>query len=124
MSDRRTSYYLDKRNGKVKGVLAGVADYFDVDVLWVRLGFMMTLFFLFPPIFFAYWIVAWTASPKPYSLYAETPDEREFWTMSVSRRSGRSATRGRASARPNAACATSRRMSPVRTAASRTKSTA
>ncbi|MBC7496506.1 MAG: envelope stress response membrane protein PspC [Sphingomonadaceae bacterium] len=80
MSDRRTSYYLDKRNGKVKGVLAGVADYFDVDVLWVRLGFMMTLFFLFPPIFFAYWIVAWTASPKPYSLYAETPDEREFWT--------------------------------------------
>lgn len=80
MSDRRTSYYLDKRNGKVKGVLAGVADYFDVDVLWVRLGFMMTLFFLFPPILFAYWIVAWTASPKPYSLYAETPDEREFWT--------------------------------------------
>ena len=77
MSDRRTSYYLDKRNGKVKGVLAGVADYFDVDVLWVRLGFMMTLFFLFPPIFFAYWIVAWTASPKPYSLYAETPDERD-----------------------------------------------
>ena len=80
MSDRRTSYYLDKRHAKVSGVLAGVADYFDVDTLWVRLGFMMTMFFLFPPIFFAYWIVAWTATPKPYSLYAETPDEREFWT--------------------------------------------
>jgi phage shock protein C len=80
MSDRRTSYYLDKRNAKVSGVLAGVADYFDIDTLWVRLGFMFTLFFLFPPIFFAYWIVAWTATPKPYSLYAETPDEREFWT--------------------------------------------
>jgi len=80
MSDRRTSFYLDKRNARVSGVLAGIADYFDVDVLWIRLGFMMTQFFLFPPIFFAYWIVAWTASPKPYSLYSETPDEREFWT--------------------------------------------
>ena len=80
MSASRTSYYLDKRHAKVSGVLAGVADYFDVDTLWVRLGFMMTMFFLFPPIFFAYWIVAWTATPKPYSLYAETPDEREFWT--------------------------------------------
>ncbi len=79
MSDRRTGYYLDKRNARVSGVLAGIADYFDVDVLWVRLGFMMTLFFLFPPIFFAYWIVAWTATPKPYSLYEETADEREFW---------------------------------------------
>ncbi len=79
MSDRRTSYYLDKRNAKVSGVLAGIADYFDVDTLWVRLGFVMTMLFLFPPIFFAYWVVAWTATPKPYSLYAETPDEREFW---------------------------------------------
>ncbi len=80
MSDRRTSFYLDKRHAKVKGVCAGIADYFDIDPLFVRLGFVGVMFFLFPPIFFAYWIVAWTASPKPYSLYAETPDEREFWT--------------------------------------------
>lgn len=80
MSDRRTSFYLDKRHAKISGVLAGIADYFDVDVLWVRLGFVMTMLFLFPPIFFAYWVVAWTATPKPYSLYQETPDEREFWT--------------------------------------------
>ncbi len=79
MSASRTSFYLDKRNAKVSGVLAGVADYFDVDALWVRLGFMMTLFFMFPPIFFVYFVVAWTATPKPYSLYSETPDEREFW---------------------------------------------
>jgi phage shock protein C len=79
MSERRTSYYLDKRNAKFKGVLAGVADYFDVDVLWIRLGFVATMLFMFPPIFFLYFAVAWTASPKPYSLYSETPDEREFW---------------------------------------------
>lgn len=47
MSDRRTSFYLDKQNAKVSGVLAGLADYFDVDPLWVRIGFVMTLFFLF-----------------------------------------------------------------------------
>lgn len=79
MSASRTSFYLDKRNAKVSGVLAGVADYFGVEAFWVRLGFMMTMLFLFPPIFFAYWIVAWTATPKPYSLYEETTDEREFW---------------------------------------------
>ena len=80
MSARRTSFYLDKRHAKVSGVLAGVADYFDVDALWIRLGFVMTLFFLFPPIFFAYWVIAWTARPKPYALYEESAEEREFWT--------------------------------------------
>ena len=80
MSDRRTSFYLDKRNAKVSGVLAGVADYFDVDPLFVRIGFVMTMIFLFPPLFLAYFVVAWLAQPKPYSLYLETPDEREFWT--------------------------------------------
>ncbi|MBV8972123.1 MAG: PspC domain-containing protein, partial [Sphingomonadaceae bacterium] len=35
MSDSRTSFYLDKRNAKVSGVLAGIADYFDVDPLFV-----------------------------------------------------------------------------------------
>ena len=80
MSDRRTSFYLDKRNAKVSGVCAGTADYFDVDVLWVRLGFMAVMCFLFPPIFFAYWLIAWTASPKPYALYDESADQREFWS--------------------------------------------
>lgn len=80
MSARRTSFYLDKRNAKFMGVLAGVADYFGVEAIWVRLGFVMTMFFLFPPIFFLYFAVAWTGTPKPYSLYEETSDEREFWT--------------------------------------------
>lgn len=80
MSARRTGFYLDKRNARFLGVCSGVADYFGVDTFWIRLGFVMTLFFLFPPIFFAYFIVGWTATPKPYSLYEETSDEREFWT--------------------------------------------
>lgn len=80
MSARRTSFYLDKRNAKFLGVCSGVADYFDVDPLWVRLGFVGVMLMMFPPIFFAYFVVAWTAQPKPYSLYAESAEEREFWT--------------------------------------------
>ncbi len=80
MPARRTSFYLDKRNAKFLGVCAGVADYFGVDPLWIRVGFVATVFFLFPPVFFLYFITAWLASPKPYSLYEETSDEREFWT--------------------------------------------
>jgi phage shock protein C len=80
MSTSRTSFYLDKRNAKAKGVLAGIADYFDIDVLWVRVGFVASLivfqmWFLLP----LYFVTAWLAQPKPYSLYSETPDEREFW---------------------------------------------
>lgn len=80
MSVRRTSFYLDKRNAKFMGVCAGVADYFGVDPLWIRVGFVATTLFVFPPIFVLYFITAWLASPKPYSLYEETSDEREFWT--------------------------------------------
>ncbi|WP_439534844.1 PspC domain-containing protein, partial [Polymorphobacter sp.] len=40
MSDRRTGFYLDKRNKRLFGVCAGIADYFGWDALWVRLGFV------------------------------------------------------------------------------------
>lgn len=81
MSARRTSFYLDKRHAKVKGVCAGIADYFGVEPIWIRLGLVASLFvlqmwFLVP----LYFITAWLASSKPFSLYEETSDEREFWT--------------------------------------------
>lgn len=81
MDARRTRFYLDKRNKKLMGVCAGVADYFGVEPIWIRLGFMFTLFFLFPPIIFAYFAMGWFADPKPAALYNESADEREFWTQ-------------------------------------------
>ncbi len=80
MSDRRTRFYLDKRHGKFLGVCAGVADYFGVETVWIRLGFIMTLFFLFPPIFFVYLAVGWIADPMPASLYNDSAEDRAFWT--------------------------------------------
>ena len=75
-----TRFYLDKRNGKFLGVCAGIADYFGIETLWVRLGFIATMFFLFPPVFFMYFAVGWVANRKPDALYAETPDEKQFYT--------------------------------------------
>ena len=36
----RAGFRLDKTRAKVFGVCAGIADYFDIDVLWVRIGFV------------------------------------------------------------------------------------
>ncbi|WP_379545984.1 PspC domain-containing protein [Qipengyuania sp. DSG2-2] len=33
------SFRLDKRDAKLAGVCGGIANYFDVDAFWVRLGF-------------------------------------------------------------------------------------
>ncbi len=75
----RTRFYLDKRNAKFLGVCAGVADYFGTEPLWIRLGFVVTMLFLFPPVFFMYFVAAWVADRKPAELYDETPDERKFY---------------------------------------------
>lgn len=33
-------FHLDKRNGKIWGVCAGIANYFGIDPLLVRIGFV------------------------------------------------------------------------------------
>lgn len=36
-----TSFHLDKTNGKVFGVCSGIGNYFGIDPLIVRLGFVL-----------------------------------------------------------------------------------
>ena len=76
----RTKFYLDKRNGKVLGVLAGVADYFGVEALWVRLGFIALMFptGMFP-MMCLYFAAGWFADRKPDALYLESPDDQKFY---------------------------------------------
>lgn len=80
MYGSRTQFYLDKQNAKFKGVCAGIADYTGIDVLWVRLAFvMLTVTGVGVPwTFIAYWLIAWMAVPKPIGLY-QTPDDAKFW---------------------------------------------
>jgi phage shock protein C len=75
----RTKFYIDKRNKKFLGVCAGIADYFGTETLWVRLGFVVMMFFVFPPIFFMYFVAAWVADAKPAELYGEDPEEKKFY---------------------------------------------
>ncbi|WP_120717696.1 PspC domain-containing protein [Tsuneonella amylolytica] len=35
----RQGFRLDKGNGKVFGVCAGIGDYFGIEPMWVRIGF-------------------------------------------------------------------------------------
>ncbi|MFM2100103.1 MAG: envelope stress response rane protein PspC [Pseudomonadota bacterium] len=78
MEPRRTKFYLDKQNGKWSGVCAGIADFTGLDVLWIRIGVVALTAATFPTGLFAYWFIAWIASPKPSNLY-ENADEAKFW---------------------------------------------
>lgn len=83
MAHRRTGFYLDKRNGKFLGVCAGIADYTGFDALWIRVGLVvLTIMGGGPFTVIAYFVIAWLAEVKPYSLYAEEdadPEDRRFW---------------------------------------------
>ena len=41
MNSVRTKFYRDKANGKWMGVCAEIADYTGLDVLWIRLAFVV-----------------------------------------------------------------------------------
>lgn len=78
MSVRRTKFYLDKRNKKLMGVCAGIADFFGVDAVWIRLATVLGTMFLGWPIL-AYLVIAWVAEAKPYALYDDDADRQAFW---------------------------------------------
>ncbi len=79
MSASRTKFYLDRSNGKWRGVCAGIAEYTGVDVLWIRVGaVILTLAGGFPWTLVAYAMIAWMADDKPYGLY-EGPEDQKFW---------------------------------------------
>ena len=79
MTDRRTSYYLDKQNAKWLGVCSGIADYTGIDRTWVRVAaVVLTIMGGFPWTLVAYWVTAWVANPKPYGLY-ENAEDAKFW---------------------------------------------
>lgn len=80
MSARRTKFYLDKRNGKILGVCAGIADYTGVDVMLVRVGLVLLTIFAMGPIgVLAYLLLGWLAGNKPREFQDSSPEEEKFW---------------------------------------------
>jgi phage shock protein C len=78
MNSARTRFYRDKANGKWMGVCAGIADYTGVEVLWVRLAFVVTTVcgMGFMPV--VYLALGFLSQNKPTSLYADA-QEQKFW---------------------------------------------
>src|SRR3954464_8832583 len=75
----RPRFYRDKRNGKVNGICAGIADYTGFDVSLVRICMLAALFLSSGSIIPIYFIAGWIAPVKPRELdYADREDTR-FW---------------------------------------------
>jgi phage shock protein C len=75
----RTRFYRDKRNGKVLGLCAGIADYTGIDVNMVRLMMLVSIFMSGGSIIPLYFIAGWISPDRPRELDRDSPDEREFW---------------------------------------------
>lgn len=75
----RTRFYRDKRNGKVMGVCAGIADYTGFDVTLVRICLIAAVFLSSGSILPVYFIAGLVAPNKPSELETSDVEEREFW---------------------------------------------
>jgi phage shock protein C len=62
--EARKSFRLDRSNGKVLGVCAGLAGHFDIDVTLVRVASILVLAVTFPVALIGYFIVALVAGEK------------------------------------------------------------
>jgi len=75
----RTRFYRDKRNGKMFGVCAGIADYTGFDVAIVRVCFLAAMFMSGGGILPFYFIAAMVTPTKPFALERVDSEEKQFW---------------------------------------------
>ena len=75
----RTRFYRNKRNGKVNGICAGVADYTGLDVTLVRIMLVAAILIGGGALLPVYFIAGWIADDQPREIAADDNDERKFW---------------------------------------------
>jgi phage shock protein C len=75
----RTSFYLDKRNGKVMGVCSGLADYTGFDVTLIRILLVLGIFMGGGALLPVYFLAGIIARDKPRELQDSDPEETKFW---------------------------------------------
>ena len=75
----RTRFYRDKRNGKLFGICAGIADYTGFDVSLVRVCFLAAMFMSGGGVVPFYFIAAMVTPTKPRSLERVDREETQFW---------------------------------------------
>ncbi len=75
----QTRFYRDKRNGKLFGVCAGIADYTGFDVSLVRVCFLAAMFLSGGSVLPFYFIAAMITPTKPRELEYSNSEDRQFW---------------------------------------------
>ncbi|HYE52259.1 MAG TPA: envelope stress response membrane protein PspC [Azospirillaceae bacterium] len=71
-------FYRNTVDGKLAGVCAGVADYFNIDAWVVRLAAVLGFFFFPPAVLLGYLIMAVVVKKRPAGLYG-SKEEEAFW---------------------------------------------
>jgi phage shock protein C len=75
----RTTLYRDKQNAKLMGVCSGIADYTGINVFWVRIGFVLSLFTPLGGVTFPlYFLSGLFLNKKPKHLYVDQ-EETKYW---------------------------------------------
>lgn len=74
-------------NRVVFGVCQGLADYFQLPVVWLRLGVLILGVITFPIVLIAYLILALLLKPKPDAIDSEKHFEEDFYETDLSSRS-------------------------------------
>ena len=75
----RTRFYCDKRNGKVLGLCAGIADYTGIDTNLVRWMMVLATFFSGGSTIPFYFVAGWIAPDRPHELERDSVDQQQFW---------------------------------------------
>ena len=75
----RTRFYRNKRNGKINGICAGIADYTGLDVTLVRIMLIAAILIGAGALLPVYFIAGWIADDQPREIATDDKDERKFW---------------------------------------------
>jgi phage shock protein C len=75
----RTRFYRDKRNGKLFGICAGIADYTGFDVSLVRVCFLAAVFMSGGGVLPFYFIAAMVSPTKPREFDRVDTEDKQFW---------------------------------------------
>jgi phage shock protein C len=79
MKPRRTKFYLNRREGKFLGVCAGIADYTGIDVTWIRVAMVVSVFMTSGTTLLIYPVIRMVADDAPRHFQNDDAEEKKFW---------------------------------------------
>lgn len=79
---RRVPFYRDRDNGWIFGVCAGIAEYYDINVVVIRILAALSLCLLFWPTAIAYLAATVLFRDRPL-IYRGRRREEDFWRYSA-----------------------------------------